>query len=110
METEFNISLEYFEFKTNKVMKKKKIRNVDISVCCGEQVICYNICFVSEINFRKDVKKAFMFAEKFHFPEIPTRFNKDLIISLVENNLEKYMESPKIFSNYRDLGLFFPIP
>lgn len=93
---------------TKKIMKTRKIRNIDLSVCCGEQVIAYNFCFNLHINFGKDIERAKRYIEKCNFEEIKNG-NIELVKTLINRHFDKYMNSPFIANYYLEVGDFFTL-
>ena len=98
-------------------MKKHKIRNVDIEVCCAEQKIASNFLFSWGLNKHdKDyacecVKRA-IYEEMngtrqcFH-PTDWTKYDYEYIIELFCASYDKYIEAnTPIFTSYEQIGSF----
>lgn len=99
--------------------KPHKIRNVDINICCKEQVAAYNYLFSWTLNDH-DKSKALAYIQKelqaknngtyeeqYHPVHSYKRQNidYDLVYILVLRHWDRYIENgKKIFSNYEDLG------
>ncbi len=106
-------------------MKKHKIRNVDISVCCAEQKIAYNLAFSHCTNFKEQYEKIkgndFLiadfviqlrdFAIKLYKQgrDYTGRYDIDLIQHCLHNGIENYFKANcKICSSYEEIGKIFP--
>jgi len=107
-------------------MKTKKIRNIDRSVCVGEQKVAYNMAFRAHINCSSKYEKldsemeksAFitkirdLLMEEFRsaYDYKPGEFNEDVIFVALNQGLKNYMENFFIASEYEQIGKAFPIP
>lgn len=106
-------------------MKKHKIRNIDISVCCAEQKIAYNLAFSHCTNFKKQYEEIkgneFLmadfiiqlrdFAIKLYKQgrDYTGRYDIDLIQHCLHNGIENYFKANcKICSSYEEIGKIFP--
>lgn len=118
-------------------MKKHKIRNVDLNVCCAEQKIAYNLAWRFSKTFYQDYFKAykkitenplfgvapniiisdlvfkarddFMKEWKFHCENNPksNKYDVDLISHCLLNGLENYWKGNIILSSYEAIGKTF---
>ena len=91
-------------------MKKHKIRNVNIEICCCEQKIAYNYlfsyitCEMSEMDIRwvKTIVYKDIYAR-----EDMKRYWREYIFALFCDNLQKYIDNKTpIFSSYEQIGNF----
>lgn len=83
-------------------MKKHKIRNIDIDICCCEQKIAYNFLFAwghMEVD-----KLICMAAGSIDDNEKMKRYNKQLIIDLIKNSYERYKSGRSILTSYEEIG------
>ena len=108
---------------TNKV---KKIRNVDIDICCAEQKIAYNYAFSYYDIFWKKYQNAQNTAHKeeitqqavdFVLKDIEcidktvSKYNVDVIIIAFRNGFENYCNlKHHILNSYEEVGTLFKIP
>ena len=115
-------------------MKKHKIVNVDLNVCCAEQKIAYNLAWRFSKTFYQDyfrtykritelgvtpkflisdlVFKArddFMTEWKFHCENNPksNKYDIDLISHCLLNGLENYWKGYSILKSYEEIGKTF---
>lgn len=87
----------------------KKIRNIDISVCVGEQVIAYKFaCWLYDVKMTTE--KATRIVEQSLQKKEFNEFDKDLIIKVFKDNFEKYRnEKYHILGSYQEVGNIFTI-
>ena len=106
-------------------MKLHKIPRVDMSMCCAEQKIAYNMAFRANISFGDKFKslsteeeKAAM-ADKIADVEMkcyrdaynykPNKYNEDAILKALKAGLKAYLEKPFIASNFAEVSAAFPL-
>lgn len=106
------------------IFKCKKIRNVDKSVCTGEQVIAYNYAFmyygmgsrILESNTAEFVKsEGFNRIEQLVIDSIRSKpelskYNVDVIMVAFRQGFRKYCEKHFIATNYEKIGECFTFP
>ena len=85
-------------------MKTTKIRGIEKSVCCAEQMIAYNICLAYYIM---DAEWCADYAIRLE-PEKYGKYNMELVAKLIKANKGiKYFGV--IATNYEQVGKFFPL-
>lgn len=108
-------------------MKYHKIRNVPKEVCTCEQKIAYNVAFSQEINFGDDFREKSKTATGIQREEmlqeilrvsiremenspskVLEKYDLDAIVSALRAGLLEYLENPKIYASYADIGKAFP--
>ncbi len=86
-------------------MKKHKIRNVELDICCHEQLIVYNGLF-SNSMFEKSIaidlfKKNLMRC----FNKRNRNYDIEYILSLFSSSFDRYIEKRRpICCNYKEIG------
>lgn len=107
-------------------MKLRKIRNIPIDVCAGEQMVAYNIAFRASVNLGRRYKKLLETSEdeaeslvqwiinydlaSFEERENKNgRFNIEAIRIALNSGLAKYLENDFIASDYAKVGNAFPL-
>lgn len=95
-------------------MKKHKIPNVAINICCAEQKIADNFLFSwSDFAKRCGVVEGLeaIKADILRHEKITKKYNINLIFSIICENIEKYISyNVLIFSSYEEIGTFYKIP
>lgn len=83
-------------------MKKHKIRNVDIEVCCCEQKIAYNFLFAWGHMKVDDLIR--MTSGSIDENKKLKRYDKQLIIELIKKSYDRYKSGRSILTSYEEIG------
>lgn len=106
-------------------MKLHKIPKVDMSMCCAEQKIAYNMAFRAHISFEDKFKSLSTEEEKAAMADRiadfemenyrvsynykPNKYNEDAILKALKAGLKAYLEKPFIAWNFAEVGAAFPL-
>lgn len=105
-------------------LKGVKIRNIEKSVCCGEQVIAYNWAFhyrevlerIEKQNVIAMVKNDLFFElrdkiiSQIKADEKYSKYNIDIIFIALSSGLKEYVKNYSILSKYEEIGNIFKVP
>lgn len=86
----------------------KKIRNVELSTCCGEQMAAYHAAFECNINeYTGERAKEWLYSRLADYPNLPKTFDFELCVKCFCDSFPNY--TGKIAFDYEDVSAMFPI-
>lgn len=106
-------------------MKYHKIHGVEKTICTAEQKIAYNLAFRAHISFQEEFNRAkqqsaiivynllkemidFEINTFVRFDSKADKYNIDAVFAALSAGLKEYMDNPKIYTTYKEIGQAFP--
>lgn len=90
-------------------MKTHKIRGVDKSVCCCEQMIAYNLAF-AYLNINGFSPETAIDIYRKSAEGVKSRYNLEAVKAALFAGADAYRAKPFIAYRYEQIGEAFPLP